>query len=102
MNITIVVINNNGGGIFSLLPVSNKKNKYFSDYWTTPHNLDLKKIADSYNVNYYCSKSINELKSYLDSSYSNSGICMIDCIIDINKNIEIINTLKSKINEKIN
>ena len=102
VNITIVVINNNGGGIFSLLPVSKKNNVHFSEYWTTPHNLDLRKIADSYEVNYYKSESVKELHSSLESSYSNTGISIIDCIIDINENIEIIKELNSSINKNLN
>ena len=45
INLTIVIINNNGGGIFSLLPVSEGINKkIFTKYWTTPQNIDIKNI----------------------------------------------------------
>ena len=102
INITIVVINNNGGGIFSLLPVSTENNIHFSDYWTTPHNLDLKKIADSYEVNYYRSDSINKLKSSINNSFLNSGITIVDCVINIDENIKDNKSLHSIIHQKIN
>ena len=53
-------------------------------------------------MNYYKSESVKELHSSLESSYSNTGISIIDCIIDINENIEIIKELNSSINKNLN
>ena len=49
--LTIVLVNNNGGGIFEILPISNY-GKVFNDYFVTPHNLDFSHFVKAYNGNY--------------------------------------------------
>ncbi|MDC2815667.1 2-succinyl-5-enolpyruvyl-6-hydroxy-3-cyclohexene-1-carboxylic-acid synthase [Leuconostoc suionicum] len=48
----IIVINNNGGGIFSFLPQAGAP-KYFEQLFGTPLNIDMKKIADLYDIDYH-------------------------------------------------
>jgi len=51
VDLTVVVTNNNGGGIFSFLPQSSA-DEYFEDMFGTPLNLDIKKIAALYDAKY--------------------------------------------------
>ncbi|WP_349515304.1 2-succinyl-5-enolpyruvyl-6-hydroxy-3-cyclohexene-1-carboxylic-acid synthase [Leuconostoc suionicum] len=48
----VIVINNNGGGIFSFLPQADAP-KYFEQLFGTPLNIDMKKIADLYDIDYH-------------------------------------------------
>lgn len=48
INLKIIVIDNNGGGIFSTLP--HRGVNGFDTIFGTPHNLDLKKVAESFGV----------------------------------------------------
>ncbi len=48
--LTVVLINNNGGGIFEMLPVSEQKEH--PDYFLTPLNLEFEKIVESYGGNF--------------------------------------------------
>ena len=48
INLKIIVIDNNGGGIFSTL--SHRGVNGFETIFGTPHNLDLKKIAESFGL----------------------------------------------------
>ena len=98
INLTIIIINNNGGGIFSLLPVSKSLNKnIFDKYWTTPQNLNFKNIANSYDTKYQKVSSINQLTSTLIKYNNTDGIKIIDAHIDIKKNKKILINLKKKI-----
>jgi len=54
--LVIVLINNNGGGIFEVLPIS-KYGKIFKDFFVAPHNLNFKPIVESFNGNYSLIKS---------------------------------------------
>ena len=60
--ITIVINNNSGGGIFSFLQISNSGIKKFDKFWTTNRNIYIKKIAELYNCHHY---PINNLLSFI-------------------------------------
>ncbi len=48
-SLTIVLINNNGGGIFEHLPVA-KFDPPFEDYFATPQNIDFARLCATYGV----------------------------------------------------
>ncbi|MEX2372176.1 MAG: hypothetical protein WD800_00085, partial [Dehalococcoidia bacterium] len=41
LDLTVVLVNNNGGGIFSFLPQRAATPSRFDEWWGTPHGLDL-------------------------------------------------------------
>src|SRR4029077_7968656 len=47
---TLVVVNNDGGGIFSFLPAA--RHDSFETYFGTPHGLDFAAVASMYGVPY--------------------------------------------------
>ena len=102
INLTIIVINNNGGGIFSLLPVSKTfDKKTFNKYWTTAHNLDLKKIAHLYDCHYKKVTTMKQLNTVLLKDERPSGIEIIDTHIDIETNKKYLSDLKKRIKKGI-
>lgn len=60
--LNIILINNNGGAIFSSLPVSKNGNHYFDDYFLTPHNLDFGSIVKGYGLYHHEVTSWEDLK----------------------------------------
>lgn len=54
-HLTIVLINNNGGGIFEMLPIAEFKS-VFEDYFATPQAIDFAKLAATYDIEH---KQIN-------------------------------------------
>jgi 2-succinyl-5-enolpyruvyl-6-hydroxy-3-cyclohexene-1-carboxylate synthase len=69
----IVVINNQGGGIFSMLPIEKYK-KNFEPYWGTPHSFQFQKFAESFGLEYANPQSLNELETcYSQAIVSNRG-----------------------------
>ena len=42
LNLTVVLVNNDGGGIFSFLPQRTSMPARFEEWWGTPHGLDLR------------------------------------------------------------
>lgn len=50
--VTIVVINNNGGGIFSFLPIAERRD-LFERYFGTPHSLTFEKAAEMFGLDYF-------------------------------------------------
>lgn len=82
-SLTIVLINNNGGGIFELLPISQFE-AVFENYFATPPNLDLKKIIEAYGLTYHAPKS---WKNFIEliKELPQSGIQVIEMQTDRKK-----------------
>ena len=59
-NLRIVVLNNRGGQIFSLIPGPDRK-PAFKDYFIAHHPVNLQKLAEAFNLNYFCASNEKEL-----------------------------------------
>ncbi len=53
LDIVFVVINNDGGGIFHMLPIRDREPE-FTQYFATPHGLDFRHAAELYGIPYRC------------------------------------------------
>ncbi len=60
--LVVILINNNGGGIFQMLPVASYE-KVFTDYFITPHNLNFSAIVKSYGGSFVNIKDWNQLRA---------------------------------------
>ena len=49
--LTIILINNNGGGIFEMLPIAGF-DPPFEQYFATPQNIDFAKLCQTYDIEY--------------------------------------------------
>ncbi|ELS03772.1 2-succinyl-5-enolpyruvyl-6-hydroxy-3-cyclohexene-1-carboxylic-acid synthase [Xenococcus sp. PCC 7305] len=61
-HLTIIVINNNGGGIFNMLPI-NSFNPLFEEYFATPQEVDLNQLCITYGIEH---KLINNWQQLSD------------------------------------
>lgn len=66
-HVTIVVLNNNGGGIFRRLPVKQFE-PAFSELFLTPHNLSFAPAAEMYGLTYYHASDRQGLRQALAAS----------------------------------
>ena len=65
-NLTIVVANDNGGGIFETLEVgADHVREYFERAFGTPHNADIEAIAEGYGAHYRRAESVAQLQQIL-------------------------------------
>jgi 2-succinyl-5-enolpyruvyl-6-hydroxy-3-cyclohexene-1-carboxylate synthase len=86
--ISIVVVNNSGGGIFSFLPLSKSGLNHFEEFWTTKRNVDFKKIAELYQCKHYLINNLNELKEAIKDSFLMEGVKILEAKININTNVK--------------
>jgi 2-succinyl-5-enolpyruvyl-6-hydroxy-3-cyclohexene-1-carboxylate synthase len=63
---TIVIVHNDGGGIFSFLPVA--RHPAFERYFGTPHGLDFAPVAALYGVPYSSPRTWEELRAQTRAS----------------------------------
>ena len=50
--VVFVLVDNDGGGIFHMLPIAEHE-PHFSEYFATPHGLDLRHTADLHGVDFH-------------------------------------------------
>jgi 2-succinyl-5-enolpyruvyl-6-hydroxy-3-cyclohexene-1-carboxylate synthase len=65
-HLTIISIDNNGGGIFEMLPIAEFAN-IFEDFFATPQNIDFAKLCATYGVEHKLVTNWQQLKLLLDS-----------------------------------
>ncbi|WP_430616407.1 2-succinyl-5-enolpyruvyl-6-hydroxy-3-cyclohexene-1-carboxylic-acid synthase [Enterococcus sp. DIV0176] len=66
--VTIVLLNNNGGGIFSFLPQKQLDKTDFTPLFETPLSLDFAKVADLYDGQYIKPTSLAEFEFAIEKS----------------------------------
>ncbi|KAL2645330.1 hypothetical protein R1flu_012917 [Riccia fluitans] len=83
--VTVVVVNNRGGGIFSLLPVVDTlPEALFTRFFSTPHCVDLKKLCQAHNVDHWYVRSKEDLKTALQVVQRSP----LNCVIEVESTIE--------------
>ncbi|RDW20981.1 2-succinyl-5-enolpyruvyl-6-hydroxy-3-cyclohexene-1-carboxylic-acid synthase [Oceanobacillus chungangensis] len=87
LNVTILLINNNGGGIFSFLSQANDK-KHFEALFGTPLNIDFQHAVSMYGGEYKLAKTETELKELLTKSYQEKGLHVIEIQTDRTENVD--------------
>jgi 2-succinyl-5-enolpyruvyl-6-hydroxy-3-cyclohexene-1-carboxylate synthase len=65
--LTIVVLNNAGGGIFDFLPVATQTD-VFEEHVATPTGLDLEKVAAAYGAHHRLASTLDDLREGLENA----------------------------------
>lgn len=85
LNATILVVNNNGGGIFNSLDIAKLNIPQFEEYWKTPHNIDFKKVSSLYKCKYFQTDKIKNIPKLINKSFNIKGLKLIELKIDAEK-----------------
>lgn len=93
---TVVVINNNGGGIFDHLPIS-KFGQSFEKFFVTPHGLRFEFAAKQFGLAYHHVTTVSELRNlYLKAAHKTTS-CIIEVAVDRAENMQFHNRLIQEI-----
>lgn len=92
-SLKIIVINNDGGGIFTLLPIN--KEKDVLNIITSPHGLTFESAALMFSLNYKKVSSRQEFQSALIEAKKTTGHQIIEAIIDHETNKNVYDRLKT-------
>ncbi|MES2200255.1 MAG: 2-succinyl-5-enolpyruvyl-6-hydroxy-3-cyclohexene-1-carboxylic-acid synthase [Chlamydiota bacterium] len=74
--IFFIIINNQGGGIFSFLPVA-KKEDVFDEIFATEHSYSFEAIAKTFSIPFFSASSSEELNQAWEQC--NKMTCIIEC-----------------------
>ena len=95
--LTIVLLNNNGGGIFSYLSQNQLEENDFEPLFGTPLEMDFHLVAQLYGADYYLVQSLEELKTRLTSNQSSSHFQIIEVQDDRERNVRLLETIQNAI-----
>lgn len=89
-SLAIVVINNNGGSIFRMLPIADDQ-EHFETYFETPQKANISNLAGAYDIPYYAVDSLMDLKkvNIPDLLSAHQGITIIECKTDSQASMEL-------------
>ncbi len=85
IGLTIVLINNDGGGIFEMLPIADFGELY-QTHFATPHGLDFRPIAEGYGAPLLRPKNWAEFRSMVADSLAEPGTRIIEIRTDRARN----------------
>ncbi len=87
-NTTIVLANNDGGGIFSFL-AQREYEDYFEKYFATPHGLTFQAAASLYGLTYSKVTSWEEFHTAVSRNIGSKGTAVVELQTDRDRNVEL-------------
>ncbi len=77
----IVVLNNDGGGIFHFLPIASRED-IFEPYWGTPHGLGFESAARMFDLAYQAPTTMAEFEQVYKDAQEQKGATLIEICTD--------------------
>jgi 2-succinyl-5-enolpyruvyl-6-hydroxy-3-cyclohexene-1-carboxylate synthase len=96
--VIVVVINNDGGGIFSFLPIA-KSTDVFESYFATPHGLEFSHAARMFGLDYYRPQNQTEFIDKYTQALANNRSAIIEIKTDRQANLQLHQDISEKIQQ---
>lgn len=96
MNLTIVLVNNDGGGIFHFLPVADRT-AHFEELFGTPHGVDFAHVAAMAGATYHQPTTIEAFRKVYSESLE-TGLNLIEVKTDRVENVKVHRALQQQVN----
>lgn len=93
-NITVVVMNNGGGGIFKILDGPSQMPE-LNPYVFTPQNYQFADLAKSYGLNFYQAHDLTEIEKCLSETNHQTACALIEIVTDTDNNSKQFKQYKS-------
>jgi 2-succinyl-5-enolpyruvyl-6-hydroxy-3-cyclohexene-1-carboxylate synthase len=97
---TIVLVNNDGGGIFSFLP-QHEQSDDFETLFGTPHGLDFSHVGPLYGVGYQRVETRQQYRDALKASFEAPGVRVIEVRTDREENLRLHHRIWAAVAEAI-
>lgn len=99
--ITIIVINNDGGGIFSFLPQASEK-EHFEELFGTPHGLDFSHVVKMYGGDFTRVRDWAHFREAVVGSFEKEGIKVIEVQTNREENVQLHRNFWNNVSQEIN
>lgn len=100
LNATIIVLNNNGGGIFSFLPQAEHK-KHFEMLFGTPTDLQFAHVVRMYGGNFAKIATWDEFRDCVAQSLTTDGLHVVEVCTSRENNVKMHRLLWEKVSQEI-
>jgi 2-succinyl-5-enolpyruvyl-6-hydroxy-3-cyclohexene-1-carboxylate synthase len=88
LNLSIVVFDNDGGGIFSYLPVASSANpEVFETHFRTPHGANLGGIVSGFGADFARVSSWEHFRTSFKSALASPGVSIVEIPIDRDRSV---------------
>jgi 2-succinyl-5-enolpyruvyl-6-hydroxy-3-cyclohexene-1-carboxylate synthase len=98
LNIVVVVLNNDGGGIFSFLPVASRR-EFFEPYFGTPQELSFEHAAAMFGLGYERPATTEEFVEAYSSACARDSSTLIEVKTDREENVALHSRLIESLTE---
>ncbi|MCH7836004.1 MAG: 2-succinyl-5-enolpyruvyl-6-hydroxy-3-cyclohexene-1-carboxylic-acid synthase, partial [Chloroflexi bacterium] len=97
---TIILLNNDGGGIFSFLPQADDR-EHFEELFGTPHGLDFRPAAEMYGLSYHRVESWQEFRAAVRQSLGSPGVGLVEVRTDRRANARLHRELWDEVSREL-
>lgn len=87
LDLVIILINNDGGGIFQYL--SQKGKRYFDYLFSTPHGIDFQGVQTLYGVKYHKVSDYTDFQESFSNAIKGQGIHVLEVVTDKERSREL-------------
>ena len=87
VSLTVLLLHNDGGGIFSFLPQSGRED--FEEFFGTPHGLDFAPVVQMYGGSYVRPRGFAELRSALEDALGAHGLHVVELRTERARNVAL-------------
>lgn len=99
--LVIVLVNNNGGGIFEVLPISDY-GKVFKEYFIASHHLDFAPFVKGYGGNYKLIQSWEDFSSSIKKAFKQKKFTVLEIKTNAKKSLKNRRLYWAKTSEALN
>lgn len=100
LDLTVVVVNNDGGGIFSFLPQA-KHGRHFEKLFGTPTNLDFAPVVGMYGGKFSRTSDAGSLQEQLASTLRKPGLHVIEYVTNREQNAALHRRIVGAVGEEL-
>lgn len=93
--IKLIVLNNNGGRIFGLLPAAQQR--AFESLFVMPHDLSFAPVARQFGIEYFNAANVQALNQQLDAFFACPASALLECSIPSSRGVDQIKTQMARL-----
>jgi 2-succinyl-5-enolpyruvyl-6-hydroxy-3-cyclohexene-1-carboxylate synthase len=97
--VVVVVVNNDGGGIFHFLPI--RDHPEFDPYFTTPHGRDFEDAASTFGLSYHAPETPGAFREAYAKACRGAGAALIEVQTDRDANEQVHDRLEAEVQRAV-